>query len=122
MSKQTAVQIIGYLENNWLYDISKEWVNKNGCMILNLNLSTYGHSNNETIIEELKNSIFWHFHWHQSTRGGHYKFEINFNLYGYLMVSEFVKLNNTTKQKVYHNSELYDWIHISKNKKMIKIK
>jgi len=41
------------------------------------NISTIGWSGNESIIRAMeKNVILWDFHWFQSNRGGHYKFEV----------------------------------------------
>jgi hypothetical protein len=123
--KQTAVEWLDYLEKYWKYydtSCTKQWVKKDGGMILILELSTCGISDNEIIINELKKSLFWDMHWFKSLKGGHYTFEIDFRVYGYMSVPNYVKLTKTTKQKIYHNPHLYDWIHISAHKKMIKEK
>ena len=39
-----------------------------------INISTGGWSENEDVINDLKETIFWMLRWHQSTRGGHYEF------------------------------------------------
>jgi len=120
---ETALEVIEYLEKHWKYydtSCTKKWVDRDDFMILILELSTCGVNENEIIIEKLKNSVFWNMHWHKSLRGGHYTFEIDFRAYGYMMVSEYVKISKTTRQRVYHSSELHDWIHISSKKKMVK--
>ncbi len=46
-------------------------------MIHKYYLSTAGWSGNELIVSAMqKNDMLWHIHWYQSTRGGHYIFEI----------------------------------------------
>ena len=41
-----------------------------------LELHTGGFSNNEEIIEELRQTMFWEFFWQRSDRGGHHYFTI----------------------------------------------
>ena len=39
-----------------------------------INVSTGGWSENEDVIDDLQDTMFWVLRWHQSKRGGHYEF------------------------------------------------
>ena len=42
---------------------------------IELEIHTGGWSNNETLVNQLKDSMFWTFFWYESRRGGHYIFK-----------------------------------------------
>ncbi len=47
-----------------------------GRHVWKLTLHTGGWSGNEDIIDALKGTMFWYFHWQISRRGGHYWFNL----------------------------------------------
>lgn len=107
-----------YFVENWGLD---HIYKKNPVLLLELH--TAGWSGNEDIIEELeKNMLFWNMWWWKTERGGHYYFEIDFSQIGFVPVSQFVKENNITRQYVSKAKHKYDWIEISKGKKLIRKK
>lgn len=59
-------------EKWWNGETGVRWKGKR---VIKIELHTWGWSENETIIDELKKTIFW-FYWTKSERGGHYYFEV----------------------------------------------
>ena len=57
---------------NCLYGTCEIWVEPDRRK--NLELTTGGWSENEDIINEISNTMFWFLWWHESKRGGYYKF------------------------------------------------
>lgn len=91
--------------------------------LLTLEIHTGGLSNNEQIIDALKsNKLFFTMWWSKTERGGHYYFEIDFNQIGYKLVSEYCLKHNVSRQYISQNKKKFDWIVISANKKLIRIK
>ena len=124
IKEDNPMNYVDYLKKVWSHPnaIKETWTKEDDKIILILELSTNGMSCNEDIIKELQDSLFWLIHWYQSTRGGHYIFKICVSMYGFKTVSEFCKVNNSYKQIIYQQPYKYDWIHISQNKKLIKLK
>ena len=79
-------ELIDYIESLWwmsdwgfkLYK-SRSHIFKKQIMILRLD--TGGWSGNESIIGELKKTFFWGLYWQKSIRGGHYWFEIPWQIW-----------------------------------------
>jgi hypothetical protein len=65
-------------EDGWGWSEEPEVVDElRGGYVTRYHISTGGWSGNESIIDALnKNFLFWHMHWVQHRRGGHYIFEI----------------------------------------------
>ncbi len=64
---------VGIIEKYWndnygTFDIEGKYG------IIKLELITGGWSENEEIIEKLRNTMFWFLWWQESKRGGYYKF------------------------------------------------
>lgn len=105
-------------ENKRCYDKKPTYERKHA--ILNLELHTGGWSGNEDIIQALQNNkLFW-VNWEMSRVGGHYYFKIDFNKYGFMLVSEFCKKNNVSRQHVYNYKHKFEWVDISSKKKLIR--
>jgi len=67
-------ELLSFLESLWhwpSYIIRIEKEKK-----IYLELHTGGWSGNESIIDALSNTMFWHIYWQKSERGGHYYFTI----------------------------------------------
>lgn len=64
---------IGIIEKHWNQDYGAfDIEGKDGRNILEL--TTGGWSDNETLIDELTDTMFWFLWWQESKRGGYYKF------------------------------------------------
>jgi len=124
MSKQTAVEWLSYIKNKWSHSdaIKEDYIIEDSKHVLILSISTVGMTCNEKIIKKIQKSFFWLKYWYQTKRGGHYTFKIDFSSEGYMLVSEYCKVNNCYNQLIYKSPHFYDWIHISKNKKLIRKK
>jgi len=124
IDKDNPMNYVDYLKKVWSHSdaIKETWTTEDDKKILVLEVSTVGMSCNENVIEELQESSFWLMHWYQTTRGGFYTFKIDVSKYGFKTVSEYCEDNNTYKQIIYQQPFKYDWIHISQNKKLIRLK
>lgn len=67
------IGLLKYIERLWFFP---DRFVLTGKRVLRLYLSTGGWSGNESIIEALKQNLFWYFWWQKSQRGGHYWFKI----------------------------------------------
>lgn len=66
-------ECVGIIEKHWNNDYGTFNIEgKNGINILEL--TTGGWFENEQIIDELSNTMFWFLWWQESKRGGYYKF------------------------------------------------
>ena len=71
-----------------LLDLIKEntnWADRqihiSGKRVIRFEYHTGGWSGNEDVISALQNSLFWHFFWEKSVRGGHYYFRIKLSAF-----------------------------------------
>ena len=62
------------IEEHWNTDYGTISVDKTEKDRIIIELTTGGWSENEEIIEELSNTMFWFLWWQESKRGGYYKF------------------------------------------------
>jgi len=125
---EDVFNLINYLYNCWHFQawgFKQEWKYDNilNSYKLHLGLHTGGWSGNEELMGALlDNNILrslWYAEWR---RGGHYKFEINpFNV-GYKLVAVYCKDNNVSRQYIHKIKDRFDWVIISKNKRMIRPK
>jgi len=91
--------------------------------VLIVEMHTGGWSGNEGIIEALeKNKSFWFMWWFKSERGGHYYFEVDFRRVGFLSVSEYCKKNDISRQYVSQAKDKFEFIEISKHKRLVRLK
>jgi len=99
------------------YSIAKRSKNP----ILYVELHTGGFSANEDVIEALQdNMMFWLMWWWKTERGGHYYFKIDFSKIGYKPVASFIKEHQLTRQYIHRHQSHYDWIVISKKKRLLR--
>lgn len=64
---------ISVIEKYWNQDYGTFYIEgKDG--IIKLELTTGGWSDNEVLINEISNTMFWFLWWQESKRGGYYKF------------------------------------------------
>ena len=96
------------------------WEKVNNNYILKISISTGGLSEKEELMSKMRETLFWKLHWISERRGGHYEFEIDPEIYGFMYVPAYIKKHKVYKQLIYISPHLYDWIHISQNKKLIK--
>lgn len=69
---QDFMGLIDYIYDMWEYADCGYFDEKDGIY----NISTAGWSGNESIIYAMmENYMWWHLHWLQSKRGGHYQFK-----------------------------------------------
>lgn len=118
--------LFDFLESIWCYSdwaITKEWIkdwNDKG-NIYSFKISTGGMSDNEILISALlENDLFRMIYYYSWRRGGHYEFQVNPTSLDYKLVSEYCKEHKITRQAISQNKHLYNWIEITRNKKMIK--
>ena len=120
--------LLAHLQGNWVYptEFSMHWGKTTGFLnrdILKIEMHTIGYSYNEMIIKELeKNPWFYNLAWYMSKVGGHYYFQIQPVQLGFQKVNDFCEQKRTYKQYIYKFKHKYDWIHISDNKKMVRLK
>ena len=120
-------EMIEYIAERWNYGdygFKREW--EYNCLFnryeLHLWLHTCGWSGNEEIIEAILDNVWfkglWYAEWR---RGGHYKFIINpFNI-GFKTVFEYCKDNNVSRQYIHKIKDRFEWIIISKNKRLLRM-
>jgi hypothetical protein len=124
---QDSHNLIQFLKDSWYYKefFIEEWSSddKKKKPILILTLQTFGYSKNEEVIHALeRNKPFWKMFWWKSKVGGRHYFKFDFTKLGFLMVSEYAKENNITRQAIYKSKLKYQWIDISCRKKLIRKK
>lgn len=120
---QDAHNLFNRLRDMWTYDtyFREKWsVNDRGRPVLLLELHTGGWSGNEEIVSELKQNLFWGLWWYKHERGGHYYFEVNYHQIGFKPISEYCKEHNVSRQYVYKIKDRFEWVIISKNKRLIR--
>lgn len=119
--------MVEYITSIWYladWGITVKWGNDedHGYLVLKMYISTAGWSGNEEILQVLKKTRFWIFHWVESRRGGHSVLYIRPESDGYKLVSKYCKDNNVSRQSVYQQKEKFDWIVINHNKRLIRPK
>ena len=116
---RNTYELVRELEDNWTFRsyVKKSW--EKNCLILELH--TGGDSHNESLIDALQeNTVFWTMFWHQTVRGGHYSFKIDFSSIGFKLVSEVAKERGFSRQNIFQSKEKYEWIIISEKKRLIR--
>ncbi|MGB9808442.1 MAG: hypothetical protein ACPLSA_00145 [Caldanaerobacter sp.] len=83
--KKGTIDLIELIEKLWHWPewgVVKRWGYRSfdRKRVLKLELHTGGWSGNEGIIAALQKSMFWSLYWEKSERGGHYYFEIPYEM------------------------------------------
>ncbi len=120
--------LVNRLRDMWQYNnlFIESWeidaTNKEN-MVLMLQLHTGGLRGNEDIINALqKHKMFWTMWWWKTERGGHYYFEVDFSKIGFKPVDQFLKEQKTYRQYIYKFKKKYDWVKVSQNKRLVRVK
>ena len=90
---------------------------------LKVTFYTCGFSDNEAIIKALLKNLMWQHFWYSKwERGGTHEFDIDPANCNFMLVSDYCKQNNTSRQYVYKYKLKYEFIYISKQVVLIRKK